>query len=57
MGADVFLLHVQIKLLFQTGFNEAELKSYITVIHANVYQIIKVSNTCKIVSVITYFAD
>lgn len=32
----------QIKLLFQTGFNEAELKSYITVIHANVYQIIKI---------------
>lgn len=57
MGADVFLLHVQIKLLFQTGFNEAELKSYITVIYANVYQIIKVSNTCKIVSVIPYFAD
>lgn len=32
----------QIKLLFQTGFNEAELKSYITVIHANVYQIVKI---------------
>ncbi|PSS19324.1 Guanine nucleotide-binding protein alpha-1 subunit like [Actinidia chinensis var. chinensis] len=32
----------QIKLLFQTGFDEAELKSYISVIHANVYQIIKV---------------
>lgn len=31
----------QIKLLFQTGFDEAELKSYITVIHANVYQTIK----------------
>uniref|UniRef100_A0A0R0JCG8 Guanine nucleotide-binding protein alpha subunit n=1 Tax=Glycine max TaxID=3847 RepID=A0A0R0JCG8_SOYBN len=32
----------QIKLLFQTGFDEAELKSYIPVIHANVYQAIKV---------------
>ncbi|GKV00040.1 hypothetical protein SLEP1_g12800 [Rubroshorea leprosula] len=32
----------QIKLLFQTGFDEAELKSYISVIHANVYQSIKI---------------
>ncbi|XP_022754712.1 guanine nucleotide-binding protein alpha-1 subunit-like isoform X1 [Durio zibethinus] len=32
----------QIKLLFQTGFDEAELKSYISVIHANIYQTIKV---------------
>ncbi|GMH10522.1 hypothetical protein Nepgr_012363 [Nepenthes gracilis] len=31
----------QIKLLFQTGFDEAELRSYIPVIHANVYQTIK----------------
>ncbi|KAK4756619.1 hypothetical protein SAY87_006746 [Trapa incisa] len=31
----------QIKLLFQTGFNDEELKSYIAVIHANVYQTIK----------------
>ncbi|XP_038710566.1 guanine nucleotide-binding protein alpha-1 subunit [Tripterygium wilfordii] len=31
----------QIKFLFQTGFDEAELKSYISVIHANVYQTIK----------------
>ncbi|KAJ8434536.1 hypothetical protein Cgig2_004302 [Carnegiea gigantea] len=31
----------KIKLLFQTGFDEAELKSYIPVIHANVYQTIK----------------
>ncbi|KAK1288497.1 Guanine nucleotide-binding protein alpha-1 subunit [Acorus calamus] len=31
----------QIKLLFQTGFDEAELKSYASVIHANVYQTIK----------------
>uniref|UniRef100_A0A7N0U7C6 Guanine nucleotide-binding protein alpha subunit n=1 Tax=Kalanchoe fedtschenkoi TaxID=63787 RepID=A0A7N0U7C6_KALFE len=31
----------QIKLLFQTGFDEVELKSYIPVIHANVYQTIK----------------
>ncbi|KAK3027506.1 hypothetical protein RJ639_040221 [Escallonia herrerae] len=31
-----------IKLLFQTGFDEAELKSYISVIHANVYQTIKI---------------
>ncbi|ERN11257.1 hypothetical protein AMTR_s00024p00234030 [Amborella trichopoda] len=31
----------QIKLLFQTGFDEAELMSYISVIHANVYQTIK----------------
>ncbi|KAG5018525.1 hypothetical protein JHK87_014380 [Glycine soja] len=34
--------NAQIKLLFQTGFDEAELKSYIPVIHANVYQAIKV---------------
>ncbi|KAL8189459.1 hypothetical protein R6Q57_029025 [Mikania cordata] len=32
----------QIKLLFQTGFDERELQSYISVIHANVYQTIKV---------------
>ncbi|KAL6000017.1 guanine nucleotide-binding protein subunit alpha [Asimina triloba] len=32
----------QIKLLFQTGFDEAELRSYIPVIHANVYQTIKI---------------
>ncbi|KAL3497411.1 hypothetical protein ACH5RR_040143 [Cinchona calisaya] len=32
----------QIKLLFQTGFDEAELKGYIPVIHANIYQTIKV---------------
>ncbi|XP_020599234.1 guanine nucleotide-binding protein alpha-2 subunit [Phalaenopsis equestris] len=32
----------QIKLLFQTGFDETELRSYIPVIHANVYQAIKV---------------
>ncbi|KAG8085204.1 hypothetical protein GUJ93_ZPchr0010g7920 [Zizania palustris] len=32
----------QIKLLFQTGFDETELKSYISVIHANVYQTIKI---------------
>nr|GMD90062.1 guanine nucleotide-binding protein alpha-1 subunit [Ipomoea batatas] len=32
----------QIKLLFQTGFDDAELKSYIPVIHANIYQTIKV---------------
>ncbi|KAF9662288.1 hypothetical protein SADUNF_Sadunf18G0037400 [Salix dunnii] len=31
-----------IKLLFQSGFDEAELKSYISVIHENVYQTIKV---------------
>ncbi|CAA0822742.1 Guanine nucleotide-binding protein alpha-1 subunit [Striga hermonthica] len=31
----------QIKLLFQSGFDEAELKNYIPVIHANVYQTIK----------------
>ncbi|XP_010526031.1 PREDICTED: guanine nucleotide-binding protein alpha-1 subunit isoform X2 [Tarenaya hassleriana] len=31
----------QIKLLFQTGFDETELKSYVPVIHANVYQTIK----------------
>lgn len=35
----------QIKLLFQTGFDEAELKSYLLVVHANVYQTIKVRNT------------
>ncbi|XP_057957764.1 guanine nucleotide-binding protein alpha-1 subunit [Malania oleifera] len=32
----------QIKLLFQTGFDDAELKSYISVVHANVYQTIKI---------------
>ncbi|KAK9099517.1 hypothetical protein Syun_026562 [Stephania yunnanensis] len=32
----------QIKLLFQTGFDESELKSYAPVIHANVYQTIKI---------------
>ncbi|XVE97773.1 hypothetical protein REPUB_Repub03eG0047700 [Reevesia pubescens] len=32
----------QIKLLFQTGFDEAELKNYISVIHANIYQTIKI---------------
>ncbi|KAG5244060.1 guanine nucleotide-binding protein [Salix suchowensis] len=30
------------KTLFQSGFDEAELKSYIPVIHANVYQTIKI---------------
>lgn len=35
----------QIKLLFQTGFDEDELKSYISVIHANIYQTIKVRKT------------
>lgn len=32
----------QIKLLFQTGFDDAELRSYTSVIHANVYQTIKI---------------
>ncbi|CAM0950003.1 unnamed protein product [Alopecurus aequalis] len=32
----------QIKLLFQTGFSDAELRSYTSVIHANVYQTIKI---------------
>ncbi|KAI3997481.1 hypothetical protein MKX01_008088 [Papaver californicum] len=32
----------QIKLLFQTGFDDAELKSYTSVIFANVYQTIKI---------------
>lgn len=32
----------QIKLLFQSGFDEAELKGYTPVIHANVYQTIKI---------------
>ena len=41
----LFVYNMQIKLLFQTGFDEAELKSYIPVIHANVYQTIKVRNT------------
>lgn len=36
------MLTLQIKLLFQTGFDEGELKSYVPVIHANVYQTIKV---------------
>jgi len=44
---DIYLFSctMQIKLLFQTGFDEAELKSYLPVIHANVYQTIKVRNT------------
>ncbi|MCI25043.1 guanine nucleotide-binding protein alpha-1 subunit, partial [Trifolium medium] len=33
---------MQIKLLFQTGFDETELRSYTSVIFANVYQTIKV---------------
>ncbi|KAF9615064.1 hypothetical protein IFM89_021635 [Coptis chinensis] len=37
----------QIKLLFQTGFDEVELNSYVSVIHANVYQTIKVCNNRK----------
>ncbi|XP_058765948.1 guanine nucleotide-binding protein alpha-1 subunit-like [Vicia villosa] len=32
---------MQIKLLFQTGFDEVELKSYLPVVHVNVYQTIK----------------
>ncbi|KAL3633174.1 HIR complex subunit [Castilleja foliolosa] len=32
----------QIKLLFESGFDEVELKNYVTIIHANVYQTIKV---------------
>ncbi|XP_050219532.1 guanine nucleotide-binding protein alpha-1 subunit [Mercurialis annua] len=32
----------QIKLLFQSGFDESELKSYTSVVHANVYQTIKI---------------
>ncbi|KAL3633281.1 hypothetical protein CASFOL_022808 [Castilleja foliolosa] len=32
----------QIKLLFESGFEEVELKNYVTIIHANVYQTIKV---------------
>uniref|UniRef100_A0A452XG59 Guanine nucleotide-binding protein alpha subunit n=1 Tax=Aegilops tauschii subsp. strangulata TaxID=200361 RepID=A0A452XG59_AEGTS len=32
----------QIKLLFRTGFDEAELKGYTPVIHANVFQTIKI---------------
>lgn len=53
-----FLLYffLQIKLLFQTGFDEAELKSYIPVIHANVYQTIKVCNVWKGVLVISLSA-
>ena len=46
---------MQIKLLFQTGFDEAELKSYLPVIHANVYQTIKVRNTWKGVLIIFLF--
>ncbi|GJN08901.1 hypothetical protein PR202_ga26861 [Eleusine coracana subsp. coracana] len=33
--------NARIKLLFQTGFDEAELRSYTSVIHANVYQTVK----------------
>ncbi|KAF4375786.1 hypothetical protein F8388_014508 [Cannabis sativa] len=35
-----------IKLLFQTGFDEAELNGYTSVIHANVYQTIKFLYRC-----------
>lgn len=52
----LFALFLQIKLLFQTGFDEAELKSYIPVIHANVYQTIKVCNIWKGVLVISLSA-
>ncbi|KOM42109.1 hypothetical protein LR48_Vigan04g230700 [Vigna angularis] len=38
----VLSANISIKLLFQTGFDDAELKSYIPVIHANVFQTIKV---------------
>ncbi|CAH2060686.1 unnamed protein product [Thlaspi arvense] len=38
---NLLFLSRQIKLLFQTGFDEGELKSYVPVIHANVYQTIK----------------
>lgn len=41
-GLDIYLDVMQIKLLFQSGFDEAELKGYTPVIHANVYQTIKV---------------
>uniref|UniRef100_A0A0E0DQ19 Guanine nucleotide-binding protein alpha subunit n=1 Tax=Oryza meridionalis TaxID=40149 RepID=A0A0E0DQ19_9ORYZ len=34
--------NAKIKLLFQAGFDEAELRSYTSVIHANVYQTIKI---------------
>lgn len=44
---------MQIKLLFQSGFDEAELKGYIPVIHANVYQTIKVWNIWKGVLVVS----
>lgn len=47
---------MQIKLLFQTGFDETELKSYIPVIHANVYQTIKVRILGNGVLVISLFA-
>lgn len=36
------LIAMQIKLLFLSGFDEEELKSYIPIIHANVYETIKV---------------
>ncbi|KAF9603476.1 hypothetical protein IFM89_036749 [Coptis chinensis] len=42
----------QIKLLFQTGFDETELNSYVSVIHANLYQTIKVCNNRKGVLVV-----
>eukprot|EP00252_Welwitschia_mirabilis_P007697 TRINITY_DN19338_c0_g2_i2.p1 TRINITY_DN19338_c0_g2~~TRINITY_DN19338_c0_g2_i2.p1 ORF type:complete len:106 (-),score=18.61 TRINITY_DN19338_c0_g2_i2:36-353(-) len=37
----------QIRLLFQTGFDEQERRTYTSVIHANVYQSIKVCSTGK----------
>lgn len=49
MTIDLYLKFMQIKLLFQTGFDDGELKSYIPVIHANVYQTIKVCSPSKAV--------
>lgn len=55
MNYNIGFLPLQIKLLFQTGFDETELKSYIPVIYANVYQTIKVRILGNGVSVISLF--
>jgi chloramphenicol 3-O-phosphotransferase len=39
----------QIKVLFQTGFDDSEKKNYTSVVHANAYQSIKVRSSNQIV--------
>lgn len=49
----ISLRMLQIRLLFQTGFDEKELRSYSSVIHANIFQTIKVCNSEKGVFVVS----